>query len=365
MLLVHINSGELMMKKARIYHVFLFLSTFVRGLVEVFSLVLLYKKGFSVAEIFLFLFLIYGIGILVNYISLRISYKRVLIGASMLYGVSFLYLSFMGNDMGSLFLLAVLFSSSNYSYHTIRHLLALTLVDDGEHATRGIIMVMYLGTILSSLVGMYLLDRVSLVVTSIIIFVGSLLAVMPVVKLEDKFPSFKQDNFLKLHIGRDKILFSIFEQFKVIFLEVQPLFLYLYIEQSIFYVGVFHVIVHLASLIVVYFLANRVRKRYFRYVCLLLGIVFGLKLNMKSGVILFGLAFLEGIFVKLYENVSLENLYAVGENSVREYLMVEEFIFFFTKCVVMGVVCLFDISIYIVLYCCIVGMAISGFFIRE
>ena len=43
------------MKKSHTYHLFLLLSTFTRGLVETFSLVLLYKKGFIIEEILLFL----------------------------------------------------------------------------------------------------------------------------------------------------------------------------------------------------------------------------------------------------------------------------------------------------------------------
>ena len=69
--------------------VFLFLSTFTRGLVEVFSLVLLYQKGFSVDEIMISLFFMYSIGILVNYVSLKMNFVIVLIISSLLYGISF------------------------------------------------------------------------------------------------------------------------------------------------------------------------------------------------------------------------------------------------------------------------------------
>ena len=39
-------NGDIM-KKSNSYHLFLFLTTFTRGIVESFSLVLLYKKGFG------------------------------------------------------------------------------------------------------------------------------------------------------------------------------------------------------------------------------------------------------------------------------------------------------------------------------
>ena len=353
------------MKKSRSYHIFLFLSTFTRGLVEVFSLVLLYKKGFSIANIFFFLFVMYTIGILVNYISLRLSYKIILIGSSILFGISFLYLSFMDTKFYSLILLAILLACSNYSYHAIRHLLALVLLDDYEQSTRRIVTITYLGIIASSIVGIYLIDRLPLIVTSIIIFILSFLAMIPVLKLNNNCFLDSKIHLTDVRIEKDKVLFSILEQFKVIFLEIQPLFLYLYVEQSIYYVGIFNVIVNLASLIVVYFLAKRIGKRYFKYVCFLLGFIFVLKLNIRSGIFLLGLAFLEGIFVKIYENVSLGNLYSVGNHSIREYLIVEELIFFISKSIIMGIVCLFHFNIYIVMYIGIVGMILSGFFIRK
>jgi len=59
------------MNKNKIYHIFLFLSTFTRSLVEVFSLVLLYKKGYSTNELFYFLILMYTTGILINYLIIK------------------------------------------------------------------------------------------------------------------------------------------------------------------------------------------------------------------------------------------------------------------------------------------------------
>ena len=54
------------MKKEHTYHLFLLLSTFTRGLVETFSLVLLYKKGFIIEEILFFLLMMYVIGIIIQ-----------------------------------------------------------------------------------------------------------------------------------------------------------------------------------------------------------------------------------------------------------------------------------------------------------
>lgn len=354
-----------MKKKSFSYHIFLFLSTFTRSLVEVFSLVLLYQRGFSVQELFFFLFLMYFVGIFVNYISLKLPYKVVLVGSSLLYGSSFLYLSFMKNTYFSLLFLAILLASSNYSYHVIRHYLACTLLEKDKDNTNKIVMVMYLGVIVSSLLGIVLIDRLPLLVTGIVVMFFSFVALIPIFRLQKIKEEKSEGSIFNVKIERSKVLFSIFEQFKVMFLEIQPLFLYLYVKQSVYYVGFFNVIVNVASLIVLYFLSRRICKNYFKYFCLGLGIVFLFKLNIKSGIILLFLAFLEGILVKIYENVSLNNLYDFKNQSLKNYLILEEFIFFFSKSVFMLVVYLFHFSIYMVMYLCMIGIMISGFFIHE
>ena len=352
------------MKKNTIYHLFLFLSTFTRGIVEVFSLVLLYKKGFSIENIFWFLWIMYTVGIFVNYFSLKITYKKILVLSSFLYGISFLYLSFMTVTFMSLVILAILLASSNYSYHTIRHLLAMQLLEKQSKKTSNIIIVTYLGVITASILGIFLIDNLPLVVTSILVFLLSFVAIIPILKLEEKKEFGTKDNS-QVSIEKDKICFSILEQFKVIFLEIQPLFLYLYVENSFYYVGILNVIVNIASLIVVYVLTKKDYKKYFKYICLLLGLVFLLKLNLKHGLVLLGLAFLEGIFVKMYENVSLENLYDLEKNSVKNYLLIEELIFFGSKSLIMLICCIFHFNLYCVLYLSILGMIASGWFIHP
>lgn len=345
------------------YRIFLFLSTFTRGLVEVFSLVLLYKKGYSIEMISLFLFLMYFIGIFINYISLKFSYKFILFLSNILYVISFIYLSFMGNSFIELIILAGVLASGTYSYHAIRHLLGLKMVSDKVSNTTLVITFMYLGIIASSIVGSYILSKVSFFINSIIIFILSIISIIPIFKMDIGIE--KTNKKTKVIIDKDKILFNIFEQFKIIFLELQPLFLYMYIDKSIYYVGIFNVIVNLASLIVVYFLSRRVSVKYFKYICILLSIVFILKLNINSGIILLIIAFFEGIFVKLYETFSLNNLYSLDGNSIYEYLRVEELIFFGSKSIIMLLVCIFKLDIYIVMYICIVGIIISGMFIKN
>lgn len=351
------------MTKEKTYNIFLFLSTFTRGLVEVFSLVLLYKKGYSLDNLIFFLFLMYSLGILVNYISLKIYYKVILIISSLIYGLSFIYLSNMNTSLISLSILAILLSSGNYSYHAIRHFLALTMLETKKKNTSKLIIINYLGIISASLIGMYLIDNLPFVVTSLIIFVLSSISILPILKQEKIIITKKHGK--KVFIPKNKIIFNILEQFKVIFLELQPLFLYIYIDKSIYYVGIFNVITNIASLIVIYFISSKLNNKYFKYYTLILGLIFILKLNIKSGLILLFIAFLEGIFVKIYENTSLSNLYNYKDNSISSYLLVEELIFFTSKSLIMLIYLLLNLNINTIMYTNIVGIIISGFFIKD
>lgn len=351
------------MKSNKIYNIFLFLSTFTRNLVNVFSLVLLYKKGYTINNLLFFLFIMYLMGILVNYFSLKIYYKIVLIISSIIYGISFIYLSFLNKGLIFLSILAILLAIGNYSYHTIRHFLALTMFKKGKQDTSFFIMVNYLSIIGASLVGMYLIKRLSLIMNSIIIFILSFISIIPILKQ----PRINIDNSRvdkRVFIPKNKIVFNILEQFKVIFMELQPLFLFIYVDKSIYYVGIFNVITNIASLIVIYFISRKINYKYFKYYTLILGLILILKLNIKSGIILLFVAFLEGVFVKIYENVSLSNLYDYKDNNVSKYLLFEELIFFGSKTLILLLYLLVNLDIYSIMYINIVGIIISGLFIR-
>ena len=353
-----------MEKKTLYYHIFLFLSSFTRGLIEVFSLVLLYQKGYSVENIFFFLFLLYFVGIFVNIFSLLLDYRLVLLISVFLYGGSFFYLSVMKNTYLSLIIFSILLSISNYSYHSIRHYLAFSMLDSNRLKTNHLVLLMYLGSIFSSFVGTFLVGKLPVTIIGMIILGFSLLGIYPVLKSKNLKRKEKRQSIWLVKLEKEKIFFSIFEQFKVMFLEIQPLFLYLYVKKSIYYVGIFNVILNFASLIVMYFLSSRLKKNAFKYVCFFLCLFCFLKINIRNGIFLLGLAFFEGVCVKIYENFSLDNLYDTLNQDVCSYLIVEEIIFFGTKSLFMGMVCLFHLQIYFVLLICILGIFCSSFFIH-
>lgn len=346
------------------YYLFLLLSTFTRGLVEVFSLVVLYKKGFSISNIFFFLFIMYLSGIFVNYIALKINAKVVLFLSSILYGISYIYISIMENTSIYLILLAVLLAISNYSYHVVRHLLYCLLLNKDKRDTNKIIIINYIGIILSSLLGIILFKKLNLIIISIILFCLSILSILPIIRINLGKNEKEKISIFKIKIEKKKALFQMFEQFKVLFLEVQPLYVYIKVNSSISYIGIFNIVVNVASFLVILLISKRLNKNYFKYSCVGMCLVFFLKLNTRGELYLLFLAFFEGIFIKIYENFSLRYLYDVEVADIKSYLWKEEFIFFSTKSFIMFIVCIFNISIYNLLFLCIIGIFISNFFYK-
>ena len=211
------------------------------------------------------------------------------------------------------------------------------------------------------LIGGFLLQNFAIVV-NVLAIVFSFFSIIPIfLNFNDSEVKIDGNLFKKITIGKNKIIFSILEQFKVLFMELQPLYLYLYVSDSFLYIGFFRVVMNISSLIVASFLLRYIHIKYFKYVTFFLGVVLILKLNGGNSVYMFLIAFLEGMFIKIYEVFSLRNLYSFDNESVHSYLMWEEFVFLLSKAVILGI--LFSFGIKIVLYVCIVGIVISGFFI--
>ena len=221
---------------------------------------------------------------------------------------------------------------------------------------------MNLGMIISSICGVLIISKLSLISVSIILVVLTIITLIPILKL--KIPT-KINSNKKIIISKRKIIFNILEQFKVIFIELQPLFLYLYINDSIVYVGIFNIVISTASLIVVYFLSKRLRGNVFKYITLILGIVLLFKIKIKSSIFLLFIGFLEGIMFKLYDGYSLSYLYDIKDISINKYLIIEEFIFFISKSIIMLLFIGFSLNIKLILFICIIGIIASGMVYEE
>lgn len=355
-----------LMSNIKKYNIFILISTFARNIIEIFSSVLLYKMGYSIKDIMFFYFVLYITASLTNTISIYliniINYKYVLIVSSLIYSYAFYYLNNMSNNILSLVIFGIILGLGSYSYHSIRHYLALNVIEKDNRVHIGSILIFnYIAYILSSYIGALITDNFGLIYVVIIIFALSVLSMIPLISIKNINKKEKINISLK-SIEKNKILFFIFEQFKVMFLMLQPLYLFLYVKKDMEYIGIFNIVMGISSIIFVYFFVRKIKvDKYFWLLNIVFCVVLILKINIFGSIYILIIAFLEGLFSRMYEVVSSENLYDKQIDNTSSYLIVVELIFCITNSVLYLIFYLFNIDVKVILYICIVGIFISGF----
>ena len=242
------------MSNIKKYNIFIMLSTIARNIVEVFSSVLLYKMGYTLKEILLFFTILYFIGgiisVIVIYFTKYINAKYILILSSIIFSISFYYMSIMDKTINNLIIFSIIYGVGCYSYHSLRHYFAIKSIDKDKKKNIGSILIFSnIGLIIAPLLVGYITKKLSLIVLAILVIILSILAIIPLFRLD-----IKESNIpIKYQkIEKNKLLFFILEQAKVINLSLQPLYLYLFINNKIEYVGIFNAIMGVSACIFIY-----------------------------------------------------------------------------------------------------------------
>ncbi len=359
----HTIIGEYM-KKLTLYNVFLFLSNISRNIVEIFSFVYLYQKGYKIKNILLFYSIYYLVGVFISYITIYLTKcirrKVLLIISGLLYGVSFYYLSVMSMTNYNLVILSIILSTSSFIYHTIRHYYAMNLVDKVEDKKIASILISaYLPIIFSSILGSYIVDKYSILVSSIIVIILSVISIIPLIFIKDDITNNKIE-YSK--INSNKLIFFILEQFKVIFLLLEPIYLYLYVKKSLNYVGTFNILIGISSIIYLYYIAHRINiNKYFKYINIIFCLVLLLKLNITNKYILLVVALLEGLGIKSFELTSNKNIYNIENSNINGYLITCELIFCFLRSIICLMFYLFIDNVKVMLYISLVPIFLISF----
>ena len=353
------------MKKLTLYNIFLFLSNISRNIVEVFSFVYLYEKGYSIKDILLFFTIYYLIGVFISFITIYltkyIKRKILLIISGLMYGLSFYYLSIMNTSYYNLVILSIILSISSFIYHTIRHYYAINLVHGSEDKKIASILISsYLPMIFSSILGGYITSKYSIVVSSIIVIILSIISIIPLIFISDNITNNK---IVYNKINSNKLIFFILEQFKVIFLLLEPMYLYLYVKKSLNYVGIFNIFICLSSVIFLYYISHKINiNKYFKYINILFCIVLIFKLNITNKYILLIIALLEGLGIKSFELTSNKNIYNINNNTnINGYLITCELIFCLVRSIICLIFYLFIKRIIVMLYICLIFIFLISF----
>lgn len=350
------------------YNIFILFSTIARNMVEVFSSVLLYKMGYSFKEILLFFTILYLTGAITStltmYLTRVIKSKYILILSSVIFSYSFYFMQAMDKNFSNLVIFSIIYGVGCYTYHILRHYYAIKSIGNEKKLDIGsILIITNLSLIFSSFIASYIQTKFSLLALVIVIVIISSVAVIPIFFMKEEKNS-KKIEYQTLE--KNKLSFFIFEQAKVIYLCLQPLFLYLFIDNNVKYIGIFNIFVGISSCIFIYFFVRKIDdKKYFKYLNILFCIVLILKLNITNKYLLLGIALLEGLGIKMFEVVSTENIYNIKKDTnISGYLIISEIIF----CLVRSILCMiayFINNIKIVLYLLVVIIFVVGFIKRR
>ena len=267
------------------YNTFILLSTMARNIVEVFSSVLLYKMGYSIKEIFLFFTILYFIGgitsMITIYLTKIIKPKYILILSSIIFSISFYFMSMMNKTFINLIIFAIIYGIGTYTYHTMRHYYAIKSLDNHKRTDIGNILIFTnIATVISTIIGTYISSRLSTSIIAIVVIIISIIAIIPLLNFNIK----EDNNDIKFNkIEKNKLKFFILEQSKVINLSLQPLYLYLFINNKISYIGIFNIIMGISSCIFIYFFVRKINdKKHFKYLNIIFCLFLILKLNINN-----------------------------------------------------------------------------------
>ena len=192
------------MNNIKRYNIFILLSTLSRNIPEVYSAVLLYKMDYSLKDILLFFTVLYLLGALTSVITIyilnKIKSKYILILSSIIFSLSFYYMSIMSKTTKSLLIFSIIYSIGSYTYHTLRHYYAIKALEDNKKENIGNILIFTnIAIILSSLIGGYIQSKLSTFALALFVVILSIVSFIPLFKFEAS-------------IGKEKIKYQKWEK---------------------------------------------------------------------------------------------------------------------------------------------------------
>ena len=341
------------MKNLKKYNTYMFISTFTRNIIDIYSVIYLYQKYNNIRVVLGIYIIIYFLGAFISTISIKISNKigskYILILSSIITSITFYLIHKTNNKI----LISIFLSLSIFTYHPLKHYYGIKLLKDKQKIGNTIILT-YIASILSSYFAIKKINYIYLILITIISIIPSLL-----IKKETQ-----EKIIYPKEIPKNKIIFFVFDQTKILFLLLEPLYLYI-ISNNLKYVGIFNIIIAISSIIFIYIFVNKHDiEKYYKIINIIFVIILLLKLNIHNQTILLLVAILEGIGIKTNEVISTMNLYQNKENSIG-YLIVSEIIFCLVRTLVLLIIFILKLTLKQMMYILLIGIFILSFAYKK
>lgn len=354
------------------YNIFIFITSFAKLLVEIFIPLILYNMSFTIKEIILFLILKYSFCILfipVGYfIGKKYSVSTLMILSSIIFSITYIYLSQINKNLTSLIILSILYSSYLMFYWLGRHAYGLSIIEDKKTTDNVSLYNIFtiLGGLFSPFIGSYIIEKTSTLTLSTIVLVLMIISIIPLTKIKKiKLNPNTQIKHIIKSFPKTNYIFNTLDQLRYILYTVLPLWIYINIKSKYSYIGILNIITGLGSIIYIYLLSKKMdknKKDYLSLSLLIMGIIYFLKITITSNLAYLIITLFEGITKSSLDTITLRNTYVYQKNyCITSYIIFTEIINNIARTLFLIIFYIFNVPLKTMLLICILGIFLNVF----
>ena len=354
------------------YNIFIFITSFAKLLVEIFIPLILYNMSFTIKEIILFLILKYSFCLLfipVGYfIGKKYSVSTLMILSSIIFSITYIYLSQINRNLISLIILSILYSSYLMFYWLGRHTYGLSIIEDKKTTDNVSLYNIFtiLGGLFSPFIGSYIIEKTSTLTLSTIVLVLMIISIIPLTKIKKiKLNPNTQIKHIIKSFPKTNYIFNTLDQLRYILYTVLPLWIYINIKSKYSYIGILNIITGLGSIIYIYLLSKKMdknKKDYLSLSLLIMGIIYFLKITITSNLAYLIITLFEGITKSSLDTITLRNTYVYQKNyCITSYIVFTEIINNIARTLFLIIFYIFNIPLKTMLLICILGIFLNVF----
>ena len=288
--------------------------------------------SFTIKEIILFLILKYSFCLLfipVGYfIGKKYSVSTLMILSSIIFSITYIYLSQINRNLTSLIILSILYSSYLMFYWLGRHAYGLSIIEDTSTLT-----------------------------LSTIVLVLMIISIIPLTKIKKiKLNPNTQIKHIIKSFPKTNYIFNTLDQLRYILYTVLPLWIYINIKSKYSYIGILNIITGLGSII------YKNKKDYLSLSLLIMGIIYFLKITITSNLAYLIITLFEGITKSSLDTITLRNTYVYQKNyCITSYIIFTEIINNIARTLFLIIFYIFNVPLKTMLLICILGIFLNVF----
>lgn len=354
------------------YNIFIFITSFAKLLVEIFIPLILYNMSFTIKEIILFLILKYSFCLLfipVGYfIGKKYSVSTLMILSSIIFSITYIYLSQINKNLTSLIILSILYSSYLMFYWLGRHTYGLSIIEDKKTTDNVSLYNIFtiLGGLFSPFIGSYIIEKTSTLTLSTIVLVLMIISIIPLTKIKKiKLNPNTQIKHIIKSFPKTNYIFNTLDQLRYILYTVLPLWIYINIKSKYSYIGILNIITGLGSIIYIYLLSKKMdknKKDYLSLSLLIMGTIYFLKITITSNLAYLIITLFEGITKSSLDTITLRNTYVYQKNyCITSYIIFTEIINNIARTLFLIIFYIFNVPLKTMLLICILGIFLNVF----